>query len=455
LYRRAQIADEDASRGWSDVLELAQHLVEETVAVRSPWADACRCGCWEPDHDRWRTIAMHHHFERVRKRSGCSRCEILCNGQNPNAWYEVCFFGTLAQVKVAKEAATQLSIQGYSPICYDDFAVLHMIVKMERLRLSVSPKMFRLLAMGPRLSGFSDWPWCRDPMIDLLELIQADLDVSLVLEIFDQSKCKGYVCNACDLQEGKVRVTLAGSADNLSVAKRVLQHLLTHCHHELTHPGTVHRDVVMPDGAHIEASRWGLTSSELRHIENNWGVVVFPTAASQQLSIYSVVGSERAVCAAAAYLETISCRAHQHVLRCHHSGRDAVERWGLEEDSDLPGRWTVDPIILLQAGSIRTARRREQGAPRRKRAFKAPAGSSGAERISGSRQRTVVTPIHPQQQQKALVVSARKEIAAARFIREAKRRRRQQLRLRHVGVAFAWNQWGADWEADAQSCGFC
>jgi hypothetical protein len=348
-------------------------------------------------------------------------------------------------VKVAEEAATQLAAQGYSLICYDDFAVQHMNVKMERLRLSVSPKMFRLLPVGPRLLGFSDWPWYRDPLIDLLESIQADLDVSLTLEILDQSKCKGYVCTACDLQEGKVRVTLAGSADNIAKAKRVLQHLLTHCHHELTHPGVVHRDVVMPDWAHCEASRWGLTSSELRHIENNWGVVVFPPAASQQFSIYSVVGSEQAVRGAAAYLETISWRAHQHLLRCHRCGREAVERLGLEEDPDLPARWTVDPILLLQAGSIRTARRREQGAPRRKRAFKAPTGSSGAERIFGSSQRTVVGPIHARQQQKALVDGARKEIAAARLVREAKRQRRQQLRLRHTGIASAWNHEGAEW----------
>jgi len=421
-------------------------MEEGTVAVRSPWADACRCGCWEPDHDRWRTSAMRHRFERVRKRSGCSRCEILADGQNPNAWYEVHFFGSLVQAKVAEEAASQLSAQGYSPICYDDFAVQHMIVKMERLRLSVSPKMFRLLPVGPRLPGFSDWFWwCRDPLIDLLESFQADLDVSLVLEIMDRSKCKGYVCSACDLQEGKVRVTLAGSADNIAKAKRVLQHLLTHCHHELTHPGIVHSDVVMPDGAHCEASRWGLTSSELRHIENNWGVAVFPPAASQQLSIFSVVGSEQAVCAAAAYLETISWRARQHLFRCHRCGRAAVEQWGLEEDPDLPARWTADPVLLLQAGSTRAARRRERGAPRRRRAFKAPAGSSGAERILGSGQRAVVAPIRARQQQKALVASARREIAAARLVREAKRQQRRQPRLRQAGITSVQNHEGAEW----------
>eukprot|EP00419_Tripos_fusus_P045654 CAMPEP_0172831478 /NCGR_PEP_ID=MMETSP1075-20121228/22997_1 /TAXON_ID=2916 /ORGANISM="Ceratium fusus, Strain PA161109" /LENGTH=455 /DNA_ID=CAMNT_0013673951 /DNA_START=20 /DNA_END=1384 /DNA_ORIENTATION=- len=437
LFRRTLMAEEDTAQGWTDVLDLAEHLVEETAIVRSPWANACSCGCWEPDHDRWRTAVIRSHCERVCERSGCSRHEVLSKEENPYQWCEIRFFGTLSEVRLAKLAAKQICSQGYTSLCHDDFVVQHVHVQMERLRFLVSPKMARLLPIGPKLSGFSDWTWCRDPIIDLLEPIHSSLDVSLVFTIPDLSKCTGYVCNVCDLHEGTVKITFAGSATNVVAAKGAVQDLLRHGHNGLTHPGVVHRHVAMPDWAHTEAPRWGLGPWELRHIENNWGVAVLPPAASQQRSIYSVVGFEPAVCVATAYLGKISSKAHQHMRQCHRFGRDAVERWGLGdlaidntahdgEGSAWLGEWTADPITTLQAGSVRAWRRREHGAPRRTCAVKAPAVRSGAAApVHGPRQRLVVVPAWPRQQKKVLVACTREENALARQFRAEKRRRWQ------------------------------
>jgi len=453
-FQRLPIAEEDERSGWSDVLDVAGHLTGAMACVRSPWVDEwCSCGCFEPDHDLWRVATIRGQFERLCERSGCLRYEVLSSGENPCQWSEVRFFGAVSKVRVAEEATKQICMQGYAPLCYDIFALQHLHVLMEKLLFTVCPRMSRLLPLGPRLPGFSAWTWCRDPIIDLLKPIQANFDVALVFSVPDLSKR-----TVLDLQEGMIRITIAGSADKVDEAKGALEHLLRHGHHELTHPGVVHTRVVMPDWAHMDVQRWGLSTSDLRHIENNWGVVVRPPAPDQQLSEYSVIGFEPAVRDATAYLERISQRAYQHLEQCRCFGRDAIETWGLggkswsderhADSSKWHAAWTTDFINTLQAGSVRACRRRDNGAPRRKRTIKAPAATYGAwTSVHVSKHHTVTVAAQPRQQKKALVACAREQNAIARRFREGQKRRRQEQRMRSTSAAFVRGLLASGWDA--------
>lgn len=70
----------------------------------------------------------------------------------------------------------------------------------------------------------------------------------------------------------KYKVTLAGSKAGVMLGKEILTHIEMYGHHELTHPGMVHKEM------EIESWRYsyliGTKGSEMRHIQNNFKVRV-------------------------------------------------------------------------------------------------------------------------------------------------------------------------------------
>lgn len=105
----------------------------------------------------------------------------------------------------------------------------------------------------------------------------------------------------------KTTVTVAGKAENVEMAKNILNDIVMYYHHEVTHPGWVHED--------IEVEQWkykcitGEAGSELQHIEQNYKVRVrIPSDETLNKNVV-VVGEKGDVDQAVAYIHNLLAKA--------------------------------------------------------------------------------------------------------------------------------------------------
>jgi len=127
----------------------------------------------------------------------------------------------------------------------------------------------------------------------------------------------------------KYPVKVCGSADAVQKGKEVVEAIILHGHHEITHPGMAH--------AELEVAGWqysfiiGKAGSELRHIQNNYKVKVNVPREHSACQNVLIVGEASDVVRAQAYVEKLLWNAENQS-----KGREAKD--GATEDP-----WGDDP----------------------------------------------------------------------------------------------------------------
>jgi rRNA processing protein Krr1/Pno1 len=125
----------------------------------------------------------------------------------------------------------------------------------------------------------------------------------------------------------KFKVGLAGEAKNVETAKEVIDSIVHHYHHEVTHPGEKHEELDIE----TEHRRFiiGSGGSQMKHIQKNWTVRVYipkEHAANQKVQI---VGQPDNVDRAKAYVEKMVVEAATKP-RGREAGEAADDGWGDE-----------------------------------------------------------------------------------------------------------------------------
>jgi len=75
------------------------------------------------------------------------------------------------------------------------------------------------------------------------------------------------------------------------------------------------------------------SEQQLRHIQNNWSIVAYPPLDGLNPN-FVLVGKADKVRYAKAYIEKICLNLCQHAQLCQRLGKDAVERWGVDDRSN-------------------------------------------------------------------------------------------------------------------------
>jgi len=128
----------------------------------------------------------------------------------------------------------------------------------------------------------------------------------------------------------KVKVTLAGSKENVQKAKEAVTEILTYYHSELTHPGVVHAEVEVKH--HLLNVLIGKGGSEIKHIQKNWNVRLYiPNETSLHENVL-IVGEPDPVARAMRYVEKVLVDAETRPANKRSEGYDGDDGWGQEEE---------------------------------------------------------------------------------------------------------------------------
>lgn len=101
----------------------------------------------------------------------------------------------------------------------------------------------------------------------------------------------------------KIKISVAGSTEDVEKAKECIESIGKYGHHELTHPGVEHKELEIPDWQY--AFIIGSKGSEMRHIQNNFEVKVNIPREHSAIQNVLVIGEGRNVDRACAYIEKI------------------------------------------------------------------------------------------------------------------------------------------------------
>lgn len=304
---------------------------EVSAAVESPWPKPCHTHweCFEPLNDYWRLDWIDSRAERIRERTGCGNCRIETQEDSyeddAEAWRAVHFFGVPAAVSQAQSAMLELAKEGYTSLLWDTFSLHHLVVRIETLR--------RLIRQGDRTLKV------------LFANIEQEFDVTVVICLGDMGDRKKAIRHAIFLQElvydeeprprnETCKIKVAGSASGVPQAIGILKELFMYYCTELTHPGLVHEEVILPFQMHRCEMMQCFSQGELRHIQKNWRVWVHSPLDYLQNDDFVIVGEPADVLKAKAYMEKVGIAAGEHMRRCQRLGRDAVENWGISDEAD-------------------------------------------------------------------------------------------------------------------------
>lgn len=306
-----------AQVGWSnesDVLAVIQTVEEISVTLKHEQLSSshCTCACCRPSVGLWEFRKMRPKVERICELSGCSSCAVDRTIYDEESWSTVRFNGVPADANVAETATQELLAKGYTPMLFNDFS-------KRTISLQAGPfrRMQDLDGEGPR--GFVD-------LARLFQQIESEFDVVLAWDNYiphPSSKRKPW------------KIVIAGEAKGVPAAAKVLRQLESRYWHEMTHPGQVCEEFAPP------APLWGspcltswLSEQQLRHIQNNWHIRVYPPVDVLLKPTMVLVGGADGVRHAKAYVERQWQTLCQHEKLCQKLGRDAVERWGIDDRPD-------------------------------------------------------------------------------------------------------------------------
>jgi len=169
--------------------------------------------------------------------------------------------GTAASRQLAKTTVLELSKNGY--------AALLQAEGFGESSVSVHPR-FLSEIVGPGRK--------------VIKAIQSNLDVKLTIPKTDWTPKSIQVGNIVP----SVRVGIAGdSQQNVKTAKQVLRDLCDYHHHEVTHPGFIHKEIYVPqEYFHCVI---GVRGSEIKHIRGNYRVDVYMPSDESWCNTESVV----------------------------------------------------------------------------------------------------------------------------------------------------------------------
>jgi predicted PilT family ATPase len=181
-------------------------------------------------------------------------------------------------IQMAKKAIQELATKGYATLLQSD--------NFGEFGTEVHPRMLSEI-VGP--SGKT------------IQAIQTSLNVKITIPPTD------WKPNAPrgDRQVVKpVRVGIAGTKENAKTAKAVIQALQKYHHHEVTHPGMIHKEIYVPqEFFHCVI---GVRGSEIKHIRGNYKVDMYmPDSDSDSVL---VVGRLANVDKAIAYIQLLMDR---------------------------------------------------------------------------------------------------------------------------------------------------
>jgi len=126
----------------------------------------------------------------------------------------------------------------------------------------------------------------------------------------------------------KYKVTLAGSEKSVEQAKEIINSIVNHGYHEVTHPGYSHQELEVEDWKYRFLI--GKGGCEMRHIQNNYKVKVNIPRETSATDKVVVLGEASDVARAVKYIEKVLYEAEQP------KGRGATEKaegdWGGDEE---------------------------------------------------------------------------------------------------------------------------
>jgi len=187
-------------------------------------------------------------------------------------------------VALAEHAVRQLVEKGYMSLAFEDF---------EEEGVSLHPSIFPdIIGKGGAI------------IIAIKKEAKVEIDIPAVPKNGPAGK--------------KYKVMLAGSKQSVVLGKEILNSIALYGHHEITHPGQVHKE--------MEVEEWryryliGSKGSEMRHIQNNYKVRVNIPREHSECQNVVIIGDAGDVERAVKYIEKIMFEADQP------RGRGATEK---------------------------------------------------------------------------------------------------------------------------------
>jgi len=202
--------------------------------------------------------------------------------------------GNKDEVALAEHAIRELCEKGYMSLSFDDF---------KEDGVMVHPSAF------PGLIGERG---C------IIQAIKKEAKVEIDIPTVPKSGPAGK----------KYKVTLAGSKESVAKGIEIIESIVKHGYHEITHPGFSH--------AEMEVEEWkyrfliGPGGSEMRHIQNNFKVKVNIPRETSETDKVVVLGEAADVARAVKYIEKRLFEAEQP------KGRDAPEKAADDQGDDGP-----------------------------------------------------------------------------------------------------------------------
>lgn len=178
----------------------------------------------------------------------------------------------------AKQAVTELATKGYARLLQAD--------GFGEFSIQCHPR-FLSEIVGP--GGKS------------IQALQKTLDVKITIPSTDWKPNK--------VQVGKVNmcsVGIAGSKENSKTCKEAIKALMKYHHHEITHPGTIHEEVYVPQ--EFFHCIIGPRGSEIKHIRGNYKVDIYMPNAESETDNVMVVGKQSNVDKAISYIQLLMDR---------------------------------------------------------------------------------------------------------------------------------------------------
>jgi len=211
--------------------------------------------------------------------------------------------GPADAVALAEHAVRQLIEKGYMSLSFEDF---------EEEGVTLHPSIF------PDIIGKGG---------DIIKAIKKEAKVEIDIPAVPKNGPAGK----------KYKVMLAGSKTSVLLGKEILNSIAQYGHHEVTHPGQVHKEM------EIEEWRYrfliGSKGSEMRHIQNNYKVRVNIPREHSECQNVVIIGDPQDVDRASKYIEKVLYEADQP------RGRGAAEQSTDDGGDDGPVEDWMKPYL--------------------------------------------------------------------------------------------------------------
>jgi rRNA processing protein Krr1/Pno1 len=143
----------------------------------------------------------------------------------------------------------------------------------------------------------------------------------------------GIPANVARDQPTNVKVTLAGVKGKVTEAKKIIKEILKHKHHPVTHPDYVHAEVEVPSSLYNVII--GAKGSEIKQMQNNYGVSVHIPNENSIVKNVLVVGPQKGVDTALQHIARIMEKA----TRDRHAAVDVAESWAADVAEEPQEEW--------------------------------------------------------------------------------------------------------------------